>query len=388
MKRVVRVKLVPDAAQRAALRETLTVCNEAATFAARAAYSMRDRRGRTPGRSRLHDAVYYEIKARFGLSAQPSARVIGKTLAAYAALKSNLQAGNYGGAGSERRSKVEDKPVVFRPDAAQPFDDRCLSWNHANHTVSIWTTAGRLQGVRFVGRGSDLELLAAHRKGESDLQVVDGTWYLIAIVDIPDVGVAEPDGFLGVDLGIVNIATTSNGANWSGGAVTVRRKKNVALRAKLQTKGTKSAKRLLKKRSKKETRFVTDVNHQISRKIVAEAQRTGRGIAIENLTGIRARVRRRKPQRAAVHSWAFAQLGAFLTYKAQGAGVVILGVDPAYTSQECSACGHICRANRPNQASFRCVSCGVSLNADVNAARNIAFRGVFEWAAINLPNAA
>ncbi|MGV8846100.1 RNA-guided endonuclease InsQ/TnpB family protein [Tessaracoccus sp.] len=383
-----RVKLLPNPAQTVALRDTLRACNAAATQVAAVAHGMRGANGRTPNKFVLQQVVYHEIKASFGLSAQPALRVIAKTVDAYRARRSNLLAGNYGRTGSERRAKVEGKPVVFCPDAAQPFDDRCLSWNHDAKTVSIWATAGRLQGVRFVGRESDIELLNAYRRGESDLQVVDGTWYLIATVDIPDVAPVEPDGFLGVDLGIVNIATTNDGDNWSGGAVTLRRKKNVALRARLQAKGTKSAKRLLKNRSKKETRFVTDVNHQISRKIVAEAQRTGRGIAIENLTGIRARVRLRKPQRAAVHSWAFAQLGAFLTYKAAGAGVVILGVDPAYTSQECSACGHVERANRPNQATFRCVSCGASSNADLNAAKNISFRGAFEWAAINLPNAA
>jgi transposase len=107
--------------------------------------------------------------------------------------------------------------------------------------------------------------------------------------------VVEPEtGFHGVDLGIVNIAmvatgrgVTVTGENWSGGAITLRRKKNVKLRAKLEAKGTKSAKRLLKKRSKKQGRFDTDVNHQISKRIVAEAQRTGNGIAVEELTGIR-----------------------------------------------------------------------------------------------------
>jgi IS605 OrfB family transposase len=101
------------------------------------------------------------------------------------------------------------------------------------------------------------------------------------------------------------------------------------------------SRRLLKKRRRKEARFAADVNHQISQRIVAEAQRTGRGIAVEELTGIRARVRLRQPQRAAVHSWAFAQLGAFLGYKARAAGVAFVEVDPAYTSQTCSAFGWV-----------------------------------------------
>lgn len=74
-----------------------------------------------------------------------------------------------------------------------------------------------------------------------------------------------------------------------------RRTRNRELRHTLQMKNTKSAKRLLRQRARKEARFAADVNHQISKRIVAEAERTGRGIAVEELTGIRERVRLRKP---------------------------------------------------------------------------------------------
>jgi IS605 OrfB family transposase len=97
------------------------------------------------------------------------------------------------------------------------------------------------------------------------------------------------------------------------------RHRNQRLRAKLQRKGTKSAKRLLRKRRRKEARFAADTNHVISKRIVAEAERTGCGIALEDLKGIRGRVRLRKPQRATLHSWAFRQLGSFIGYKARRA---------------------------------------------------------------------
>ncbi|MEU3456612.1 transposase [Micromonospora sp. NPDC006766] len=77
-----------------------------------------------------------------------------------------------------------------------------------------------------------------------------------------------------------------------------------------------------------------------------------------------------------------------MAYKAGRAGVAVVHVDPAYTSQGCCACGHIAKANRPNQATFRCTSCGFAEHADVNAARNIAARGAADWAAVSLPNAA
>jgi IS605 OrfB family transposase len=156
----------------------------------------------------------------------------------------------------------------------------------------------------------------------------------------------------------------------------------------LQAKKTSSARRLLKKRRRKEARFAADVNHRISKNIVAEAERTGRGIAVEELTGIRVRVRLRKPQRATLHSWAFAQLGQFLTYKAQQAGVVVVQVDPAFTSQTCHVCGHVDKRNRRSQAVFQCGRCDFVGHADHNAAHNIAARGVVRWGEVMRPDAA
>ncbi|MER7200002.1 transposase [Streptomyces sp. CB01635] len=106
---------------------------------------------------------------------------------------------------------------------------------------------------------------------------------------------------------------------------------------------------------------------------------TARGIALETLTGIRERARLRKPQRATLHSWPFAQLGSFIAYKAKRAGVPVIYVDPAYTSQQCSQCHHTARGNRPSQAVFSCRVCGFVEHADHNASHNIAHRGWYVW---------
>ncbi|MEV0698657.1 transposase [Saccharopolyspora sp. NPDC050389] len=151
------------------------------------------------------------------------------------------------------------------------------------------------------------------------------------------------------------------------------------MRAKLQAKGTKSAKRVLKRQRRKESRKATETNHVISKRIVTEAERTGRGIGMENLAGIRDRARLRKPQRVALHSWAFAQLGRFVEYKARRAGVPVLFVDPACTSRMCAECGHTDKRNRVSQARFRCRSCGVVAHADRNASRNIRDRAWLLW---------
>lgn len=382
MKRVVQVKLLPTPEQDQALADTLRVCNEVANQVGRAAITHGVQRNYG-----LRAHTYAEAKAA-GLAAQAAQHVIKKVADAYTTRRANARAGRYGPKGSKRRTRIETSPVGFRSDAAQPFDDRCLSWQHQERTVSIWTTKGRLKNVAFTGQDEQLAVLAARRKGESDLIRRGGAWFLIATIDEPAPPVNEPVGFIGVDMGIVNIATTSDGANWSGGAVTARRRKNLALRAKLQTKGTKSAKRLLKKRARKEARFIADINHRISKSIVATAARTGRGISHEDLTGIRERVRLRRPQRSALHSWAFAQLGAFITYKAERAGVGCVAVDPRNSSRECCECGHIDKKNRPNQATFACRACGVMRNADLNAAKVLAARGERTWGEVNLPDAA
>lgn len=380
MKKTVQLKLTPAGDQRTALLHTLASCNEAANYASK---HMRDRK--ITSKFSLHHAVYAGLKAR-GLAAQAAVRVIGKVADAYTTQRGAIKTGALKG---KCKAKALAKPISFRSDAAQAFDDRNLSWNYAAQTISIWTTAGRLQGIPYVGSAEAVAMVAGFRRGETDLIARGGSLYLMATVDVPDMEPVLPEGFLGVDLGIVNIATTSDGANWSGGAVTIRRKKNVALQAKLQAKGTKSAKRLLKNRSGKEARFIRDINHQISKKIITEAKRTGRGIAIEDLKGIRERVRLRKPQNTALHSWAFAQLGGFLSYKAVAAGVALLAVDPAYTSQLCPNCGTIGRENRPNRGLFSCASCGHTGPADVIAAGNIATRAEYDFGVvINQPDAA
>ncbi|MGH3559285.1 MAG: RNA-guided endonuclease InsQ/TnpB family protein, partial [Mycobacterium sp.] len=279
--------------------------------------------------------------------------------------------------------------------AAQPFDARCLSWQipktvgDREAMVSIRTTRGRLKGVRVLAAAQDLLLLQTRPIGETDLIYRDGKWFLYATVEVADVSqTRQINGFVGVDLGIVNIATTSDGVRTAGARLNRYRKRQARLRQRLQAKKTCSARRLLKKRRRKEQRFVADLNHRTSKRIVAEAERTGRGIAVEQLAGIRERVRLRKPQRAALHSWAFAQLGAFLEYKAQTAGVPFVEVNPAYTSQRCSRCGHVDKRNRRSQAVFECGCCDFVGHADHNAAINIAARGIERWGEVMRPHAA
>ncbi|KUO16004.1 RNA-guided endonuclease InsQ/TnpB family protein [Streptomyces dysideae] len=375
MKLVVQVKLLPTPVQAPALEATLHACNEAASWVAEVAFE----HGKFKNFA-LRKHTYEQVKDRWRLGAQAAQHVIKKTCDAYTTLKASLKAGNLGRPGSKRYRRATEKPLAFRPQGAQPYDDRMLSWQIADRTVSIWTTGGRMKQVAFTASPEQLATLALYRRGESDLLQRDGMWFLLATCEVPEAGLnTDPVDFLGIDLGIVNIATTSDGQIMAGRELNRGRLRERGLRAKLQKKNTPSAKRRLKKRRRKEARRARDINHKIAKHVVAEAERTGRGIALEDLGGIRERVRLRKPQRATLHSWAFAQLGNFIAYKARKAGVPVVYVDPAYTSRTCAECGHTDKANRVSQAWFACRSCGFVDHADRNGSRNIRARAWELW---------
>lgn len=362
MRLVTRVKLNPTPKEHAALTATLSLCNKVANELSHYAHKHNTKR-----KYDLHHAQYHTHKGILG--SQAVVRTIAKVSDAYTTQQALIKKGVLKG---KRKTKAISKPIRFRDDAAQAFDRNNLSFNLNHQTVSIYSVRGRLKQVAFSCSQEQLEQLRSYRKGETDLILEKGVFYLVAGLEVPEKPLKEVRDYLGFDSGIVNIATTSDGDNWSGGAVTLRRTKNRSLRAQLQSKGTKSAKRLLKKRSKKESRFVKDVNHCISKQIVRVAEHTGRGIAHENLKGIRERARSQsKPLRTELNSWAFAQLFAYVAYKAKLAGVPVRIVEPAYSSQLCPECGTIGRENRKTQALFKCMSCDHTGNADVIAAQNI-----------------
>jgi putative transposase len=195
-------------------------------------------------------------------------------------------------------------------------------------------------------------------------------------------------------LGRTDIAHTSEGDNWNGQQLNRVRDRYSRLRAALQrkaSKGTRSSRRrcreLLQRLSGKERRFQAWVNHRISKAIVSRAKATNSALALEDLTGIRERVNQQpgsKTERRRANSWAFYQLRQFLEYKALRAGVALILVPPAYTSQTCHRCLHI----HPDPAQsyrsgkkFKCGHCGWEGDADLNGANVIALLG----AVVNQP---
>src|SRR3990167_2509339 len=344
MKLTAQVKLCPTPKQASALKKTLERANAACNHISAWAWE-----NKTFGQYSIHRAIYHQTKTLSGLTAQVVVRCIAKVADAYKLDKKSRR--------------------TFRPLGSIAYDDRIIRWYVDKSEVSIWSDGGR-ERVPFVCGDRQRNLLTS-RQGESDLVFCDGNFYLLATCNVVDPPPSLVKDFLGVDLGIENIATDSEGESFSGGAIKGLRHRHARLRGTLQAKGTKSTKRLLKQRRRKESRFAKHVNHCISKSLVAKAKDTGKGIALEDLKGIRDRITVRKAQRRILHSWAFFQLRAFIEYKAKLQGVPVVLVDPRNTSRTCPVCGCVDKANRPTQSLFSCIKCGHSAHADFNAAENI-----------------
>jgi len=348
MKLTAKVKLLPTKAQVDSLKRTIETANRACNYISELAWS-----AKSFHKFGVHNLAYNGVRANFKLVAQLVIRCITKVADSYKVNK---------------KTKCE-----FGTTGSVPYDLRILSWKMDDGYVSIWTVDGR-QKIDFVCGKYQRKMLQSQR-GETDLCLIDGEFYLYTTCDVAESELSYDGDVLGVDLGIANIATDSDGNQYSGKKVSNTRKRYAKLRAKLQAKQTKSAKRLLKKRRRKEKNFANDVNHVISKDIVSRAKDTARAIALEDLTGIRGRVTVRKAQRREHHSWSFYDLRQKIEYKAKLYGVPVVLVDPRNTSRTCHSCGCIDKANRKSQSEFICVSCGYSANADTNAAMNISVRG-------------
>ena len=133
----------------------------------------------------------------------------------------------------------------------------------------------------------------------------------------------------------------------------------------------KSKYRLVKKIKNRESNRVRNINHHISKKLVAEASKNKAILVLEELKDCRKTMKQRRKQRYSLHSWSFYQLQQMVEYKAKKFGVPIAYVAPQYTSKRCSRCGHIDDKNRDGKQ-FHCVKCTMVENADANAGFNIA----------------
>ena len=351
------LKLTPTPEQHDALLDTLKVSNRACTWLAGQAWETK-----TFGQFALHKLTYERCRAQFGLAAQMTVRCIAKVADAYKL---------------DRKTRRR-----FRRYAAQPYDDRIFRFC-SDTTLSLWSTQGRMTIPYQCGERQ--RALLAFRKGEVDLMYIKGTFYLAVVCDVLEPDTIGIERVLGVDFGIVNLAVDSDGTVYTGETVDHKRQRYTERREGLQAHRTRSARRRLKLLKGKQARFQQDVNHTIAKRLVESAQRSAAALALEDLTGIRQRVKARRQQRPRHANWGFFQLRQYVTYKAALAGVPVILVDPSHTSQECSHCHHIAKGNRPTQDRFSCQRCGYTTAADFNAAQNIKTRAAVKQRIVAQP---
>lgn len=352
MKRTVSLKLLTTSEQSEAL-STL-----ADTFAkACNAIVPHSQENRCWNRVALHHLSYYAIRETFpALGSQMVCQAIHRVADAYKALKSN-----------KKIEKDEPLQAITFKSTSVTFDKRTYSIK--DNTLSLFTLTGR-EHISFVCGKHQLNLLASGVPKEAKLVIRKSIWYFNLVLDIPDAPPASGGETFGLDVGENNLAASSTGKVWGGGQLRHTRDKYLAHRRRLQSNGSRAAKRKLRAISGRERRHVKHINHEVSKSIVAEAIRSGTGeIRMEDLTNIRANIKAGKRAMTRLHRWTFRQLQDFVAYKAQGSGLSVAFVDPAYTSQSCAVCGTI---GKRVKHKFSCPNCGNMAHSDCNAATNIA----------------
>ena len=360
MDRTIRVRLKPTIEQANALRETMEQFTESFNVACRTGWDLHDGNAYT-----LHRLTYRDCKT--ALPNLVSDLHVQARQKAAEAVKSAIT-----------REKQGHKTGCPQSAACPP--------RYNLHTFKVYWEAGCISMSTTHGRTKvdfNLPTYAQYAFGlptaTADLILRRGKFYLHIIVKLPDIEFAPNGTALGVDLGVTRPAVTSDNRFHGNRHMKEVVKRIFRLRCDLQAKGTKSAKKHLRRLAGREQRFRRDCDHLISASILRGIE-PGTTVVVENLTNIRTRCKASRGEaKRRLHAWSFAQLKGFLEYKAEALGCQVVAIDPRHTSQRCSRCGYIYRGNRKSQSEFCCRSCGFKHNADLNAAKNIRDKHLVGW---------
>jgi IS605 OrfB family transposase len=312
---------------------------------------------------RMHHFNYAILRERFGL---PSQLAVVANKYACSSVKSAI--------------KRKGRHPVFSGNSIH-YDARSSTIDLKKKSASLLTKGGRIKMKltipEYFKKFSDWTV-----KESNLVRCKDGTLRLMVSVETPSIESNRAGTVIGVDRGITNLIATSAGWIYEGTDIFLRKKRFVRLRAGLQSKGTRSAKRHFSKMRGREQRFMRDVNHCISKTLINSAGKDG-VIVLENLKGIRA-ARHRHEQNWLFSNWAFFQLETFLKYKGEERGVAVEFIPARDTSKTCSTCGSMKKGQRQGSV-FRCKTCNVVLHADFNASMNILHKYQLSRAAVNQP---
>lgn len=354
-------KLKPSAEDFEKLLDTISAFRDACNYVSKVAF---EKRVFNP--VALHHITYSEVRKKFNLPANLAIRVRDRVAKAY----------------KQRKNKL----LKFTK-LSMDLDERLfrLIYKPEGIYASISTLQKRVKPTLDIGE-YQRKLLEDAKPTHAVLVYRNKAFFLHVTINKT---IPEPKGNspVGVDIGMSNLLVASNGFKVKGKAILRKRRHFRELRASLQSKGTKSAKRRLKRLSGKERRWVNTILHQISRKFVSTLKE-GNIVVMEKLTGIRGRAKHRRSLNGDFHSWAFRRIQSLIEYKALERGIPVVYVEPKNTSKTCQRCKYVDGANRRSQSLFRCVKCGFQHNADYVAAFNLSRLELAPagWAVVNQPN--
>lgn len=338
---------------------------------------------------KLQKMMYKPVREQFGLKSQFAISVMKTVTARYKTLQEQLLQKPYKYADENgqwqkipRTLEWLQKPICFHRPQADFVRDRDYSFlqKDGNTFLSINTLGKRIK-VTF-DKPSNFEKFfdGSWSFGGAKLVSLNGEWYfhVSATKTVEDFQKETVKHVVGIDRGLRFLATCydEHGETTfiSGKGIATKRNKFQKVRAELQAKGTKSAKRKLKAISGRENRWMSDVNHQISKTLV---QKYGKDtlFVLEDLTGVSFDDRNLSgsaKQKYELRSWSFYQLEQYLTYKAHENRSKVLKVSARYTSQRCPKCGRVHKPNRHHDThEYICDCCGYRSNDDRVGAMNI-----------------
>lgn len=316
----------------------------------------------------IQEAVYSETRKRFALKSQMTISVFRTVAARY-------------------KTILENQKEWIKPKFSLPQLD--LVWNRDYSLVkdvfSIATIEDRIK-VPFFQKGMEKYFdKSVYKFGTAKLVKRKDRFFLHIPVtrEVKEVTRADIKNVVGVDRGLNFIVATYDSQQKStfvnGKFIKEKRAHFKELRSELQQKRTPSSRRRLKKIGQRETRWMQDVNHCVSKALVDD-QPESTVFVLEDLTGIRESTEKvRKKDRYVQVSWAYYDLEKKIEYKAALKGDVVIKVDRSYTSQRCPKCGHTDKHNRNRKKHlFCCRNCGYKSNDDRIGAMNLYHMGL-EW---------
>ena len=338
---------------------------------------------------KLQEKLYSDIRDSFGLKSQFTISALKTVTARYKTVKEQLFQHPYkyqdeSGKWCHITKTLEwiTKPIVFKRPQADLVRNRDYSFVNDSNTISVNTLKKRVKVTFDKPECFDHYFDGTWSFGTAKLVYLNNEWYLHipATKEYDDTfSKAKPSHVVGIDRELRFLMTTYDEKGCTGfysGRDTLRKRAAfLKVRAELQAKGTKSAKRKLKTISGRENRWMTDVNHRLSKTLV---NRYGRDtlFVIEDLAGVSFDDKNlsswNKSQNGVLSSWAFYQLEQFLSYKAKETSSYVLKVDASYTSQRCPKCGRIHKQNRHHDIhEYICDACGYRSNDDRIGAMNL-----------------